>query len=652
MSSADAAHSEPRLLILGTAGHIDHGKSSLVRALTGTDPDRLPEEKARGMTIELGFAHLDLSAPPGDADTRAVRLGIVDVPGHERFIRTMVSGATGIDLAMLVVAADDGVMPQTREHAEILDLLGLRTGVVAINKVDLVDDDRAESVAEHVRQLTEGLSSGDWPIVCVSAASGRGLDELRHTLRLTALAAPQRRASAIFRLAIDRVFAVQGRGTVVTGSVLSGAAQAGTALELHPGARPCKVRELQSHGQSAANVRAGQRAALNLTGVDRETIERGMELATPGCLTASRHVDARLRILSRRARPLASFNRGRVEAATWEQIATVVALDGDEMQPGTAGLVQLRFRTPVVAAHGQRFIVRDENAQATIGGGVILRPVSRRMTRKATDDIGGLKELESADAARRVAEVLRHAGFEPVRDEALACRAGIEPAEAAASRAALKRDGVLTSPVGGADVHADVVRALRGRTMAMLRRFHESSPGAAGLPVERVVGWIERRSAAGIGRALFAALTAEGELVVRGPFVSHRSHRPALSPEDDKLLESLIGELQAAGLDPPAWDKLKCVAGLSKPRQARLLNLARGDARVVLIAPQHFASAEAVDTFKRAVSELATDGQRFTLAQVRDRLKLSRRAVQPMLEYLDRIQFTRRIGDERVRVGS
>lgn len=652
MSSAEAAQTDPRLLILGTAGHIDHGKSSLVRALTGTDPDRLPEEKARGMTIELGFAHLDLHASPGDADAAAVRLGIVDVPGHERFIRTMVSGATGIDLAMLVVAADDGVMPQTREHAEILDLLGLRSGVVVINKVDLVDDDRAASVGEHVRQLTEGFTSRDWPIVRVSASTGRGLDELRSTLRRTALAVPQRKASAIFRLAIDRVFAVQGRGTVVTGSVLSGAAQAGLPLELHPAGLPCKVRELQSHGQSASNVRAGQRAALNLTGVDRETIERGMELATPGCMTASRYVDARLRVLSRRSKPLASFSRGRIEAATWEQIATIVTLDGDELRPGTDGLVQLRFRAPVVAAHDQRFILRDENAQATIGGGVFLRPVSRRMTRKASDDIGGLKELEAADAVRRVAEVLRHAGFDPVRDEALACRAGVEPAEAAAIRSELKRTGVLTSPAGGADVHADVVRALRERTLAMMRRHHESSPGSAGLPVERVVGWIERRSADGVGRALFGALTTEGELVVRGPFVLHRAHKPALSPEDEKLLESLIGELRAAGLDPPAWDKLKCAAGLSKPKQARLLDLARGDARVVLIGPQHFASAEAVETFKQAVCELATDGRRFTLAQVRDRLKLSRRAVQPMLEYLDRIQFTRRIGDERVRVGS
>ncbi|MEE8169008.1 MAG: selenocysteine-specific translation elongation factor, partial [Phycisphaerae bacterium] len=321
MPNDPAAPPATRYRILGTAGHIDHGKSRLVQALTGTDPDRLPEEQARGMTIELGFAHLDL---PGRDGQPGVRLGIVDVPGHERFVRTMVAGATGIDLGLLVVAADDGVMPQTREHAEILHLLGVAHGVVAINKADLVDDERCDAVAEQIVEMTAGTPLHDWPIVRVSAATGSGLDALRDALADVLSAAPDARESAVFRLAIDRVFAVRGRGTVVTGSVLSGTVEPGATLALMPAGLTGRVREIQSHGTSAATVRAGQRAALNLTGIDRARITRGAEMATPRYLTPSRYVDANIHVSSRRERPLASFRRARVEMATWEHVALIV----------------------------------------------------------------------------------------------------------------------------------------------------------------------------------------------------------------------------------------------------------------------------------------------------------------------------------------
>lgn len=660
-----------RFGILGTAGHIDHGKSSLVKALTGVDPDRLPEEKARGMTIELGFARLEL---PG------VRLGVVDVPGHERFVRTMVSGATGIDIGLLVVAADDGVMPQTREHVDILTLLGVHTGVIALNKADLAGPDQISHVARQVAELVAGTPLSDWCVLPVSAVSGAGLDELREELgRLARLNGPavgvDRTGSAVFRLAIDRVFAVAGRGTVVTGSVIDGSVAGGAAVDLLPAGRSCRVREVQSHGSAESAVRAGQRAALNLTGVDREMIERGMELATPGYLTPTRYVDVRLQILSRSRRPLESFQRVRVCMAAREALATTVVLGPIEsgpldaarpadasaigssgslapgaaaIAPGTAAWVQLRFEMPVVAAHGQRFIVRDESAQATLGGGVVLRPVSRRLSRRDdAEACRSLRLMEQDDAAVRAGEALRTAGFETPSDFSLACRAGVQPADAARLREALARSGEL-AVIGGGAVHRAVLSAARERGIVWLRRNHAAKPGQPGVPVERFAGWLERRTSAAVGKALFAALQSEGEIVALGPFVAHRSHRPALSPEDSRLLEACVAELAAAGLDPPELARCKCAVSLSKQRLARLVELARTDARLVLIAPQHFASAEAVARFKSVAAELGQGGRRFKLSDVRDALGLSRRPVQTMLEYLDRVQYTRRVGDERV----
>jgi len=647
LSRADSA--PPRTCILGTAGHIDHGKSSLVKALTGTDPDRLPEEQSRGMTIELGFARLEL---PG------VRMGIVDVPGHERFVRTMVSGATGIDLGLLVVAADDGVMPQTREHVAILALLGVHAGVVAINKADRADAARLAAVTEQVAGMVRETPLATWPVQAVSATTGAGLEALRALLQRAAASLPAATESAIFRMAIDRVFAVAGRGTVVTGSVLRGRAGAGVTLELHPPGASCRVREVQTHGIGAEEVGPGQRAALNLTGIDRDGIERGMELATPGCLQPARYLDARVQLLDRRARGVPSFSRVRVIMGTWEQTATIVLLDrepaaetGDvpsEIAPGGAGYVQLRFRAPVVAAQGQRFILRDESAQQTLGGGVVLNPVSRRIARReAVAAATALRVMDRGDARTRTAEAVRTAGFEALGDLALACRAGVEPREAAALRETLAHEKVLVD-AGGRSVHRAVLESARNRGIEYLRRRHAQQPQAPGIPTERFVGWLERRAAAGMGKWLLAALQRDGDVLVQGPFAFLKTHRAALSPEDGRLIDGMIAELTAAGMDPPEFAKLACVAGQSRPRQTRLADLARSDPRLVMLAPGHFASAESVAAFAAAVRELGAGGRRFKLADVRDRLKLSRRPVQTMLEYMDRTQATRRIGDERV----
>jgi len=633
-----------RFCILGTAGHIDHGKSALVEALTGTDPDRLEEEKARGMTIVLGFARLRLSRPDGGGD---LDVGVVDVPGHERFLKTMVAGATGVDLGMLVVAADDGVMPQTREHVDILDLLGVESGLITISKADLAHEGRIEEVREQINELIRGTSLADWPIVVTSVKAKQGLDDLRTVIQTRAADLPIRRTSSIFRLAIDRVFSIRGRGTVATGSVLSGHAKAADVLELHPAGASCKVREAQSHGELVDDVSGGQRAALNLTGLNNEPIERGMELATPGFLTKSRYVDARVRILSRCDKPFVSHGRARVSLGTRETMATVVVIGGEKIEPGAEAPVQLRLWKPVVAAYGQRFILRSESASATIGGGRVVRPVATRVRPLAADTLTEMQRAESDDTYVRFGEAVRRAGLAMPPPPRLACETGIEPDEVGPYIQRLEEDGLLTK-LGRRQVHRVTLDAIEQRALRYLSRHHANNAAEPGALKDRFIGWIVARTAAGLGRDVFNSLAAQGLITENGPYVAHHEFRPALSAEDAALVEQLVKEITQGGFDPPVWGKLRVIAPLTSPRAKILQDLAKTESRLVSYAPQKYISVEALERFRQTIGELGRDGRRFKLAAVRDALSLSRRVVQPLLEHLDRERFTQRVGDERV----
>lgn len=645
-----------RACILGTAGHIDHGKSSLVKALTGTDPDRLPEEKARGMTIELGFAHLTL--PDADGNHDALQVGIVDVPGHERFVRTMVAGATGIDMAMLVVAADDGVMPQTREHVDILGLLGIERGIIALSKIDLVSADRAGVVRRQLAELTISSPLAGWQVVEVSSRTGAGLDALRCAIAECIAALPPEASADIFRLAIDRVFAIHGRGTVITGSVLSGRVGVGDVLELMPSGTMCKVREVQSHGTTLPGVAAGRRAALNLTGVDRAQIERGMELATPGYLTPARYVDAVVQLIGRqwtvgessprhRDKSLLSHQRVRVCIGTRDITATAVLLDVEKLSPGEEATLQLRFMEPVVAAFGQRFILRNENSQTTLGGGRVVRPVSRRMRSRDTEERQALTRAMSSDAGERCEQAVRENGFVAPNAIRLACRTGVGSAEAREIVNRLRIEEKLVSLTPGREAHGDVIRNIERRSLVLLLRHHAAHPLEPGILRDRFIGWLEKRSDPPLARVLASRMESGGKLVVRGPYVAHADFRPALSAEDTALLDQLVSEVAAAGFDPPPWSALKTIAPLSKQRARVLEEIAKTESRLVPFGPQQYISREAMDRLKQVVRELGA-GRSFKLAEVRDAIGASRRVVQPLLEHLDRIQFTRRIGDERV----
>lgn len=646
-SGSQASTHEPnRYLILGTAGHIDHGKSTLVQALTGIDPDRLPEEKARGMTIELGFAPL----PIGDR-----LFGVVDVPGHERFVRTMVAGATGIDVALLVVAADDGVMPQTREHAQILDLLSIDRGCIAITKSDLVPAARIDEVLEQIAELVEDLTLRDCPVVAVSGTTGAGLDELRETLKSCADQTPARGPSGVFRMAIDRVFTIRGRGTVVTGSVQSGQVQAGDALELMPPGLPVKVREVQTHGREYGPVGRGQRAALNLTGVKHEQVRRGHELATPGFLQPSQYLDASIRLLADAAKPLASHTTARLCIGTTEMLARVVLFDAEKLAPGVSAPAQLRPRVPIVTQHGQRFILRHETASHTMGGGIVLRPASTRTAARLRDNLAGLRALESGGPAERLAEVFRRVGFAERSDMQLACRAGLDPADVAPLQQELTQAGVLINLPGiKRELHAAALEDLRDQAQHFLKRWHARHPSEPGFPAARFVTWIARRAMPGntkgqkeIGKPLYEHLLKAGTMRVQGTYVCHLEFAPALSGEDQSMLDELLRRYQRSTFQPPTIPELRKELGRSFPRAERMISHALSQELLVRIDSDILLHTEVHQQLKQTVRELIASQGPVTVAQIRRALGSTRKFVVPICEHLDRIGFTRRSGDTR-----
>jgi selenocysteine-specific elongation factor len=637
---AAAAH-EHTHVIVGTAGHIDHGKSSLVKRLTGIDPDRLPEEQARGMTIDLGFAHVDLGGK---------RVSIVDVPGHERFVRNMVAGATGVDMAMLVVAADDGVMPQTREHVDILNLLGIDRGLIVITKVDLVGPERAADAENAVRALVAGTGLSDAPTVRVSNITGAGFEDLKVGLELLIGAHDRRRRSDVFRLPIDRSFSVAGRGTVVTGSLMSGQVKAGEEVDLLPAGRRVRVRGLQSHHEDVGNADAGQRTAVNLAGIKHDELGRGDELATPGFLTSSSLMEVSLRVLSSAARPVASRMKVRVTLATREEIATVIV--GAPIAPGTEAFAQFRFREPMVAQFGQRFIFRDETASRTLGGGRVIRPVGLRKWKGTEPEIAALHGLAEGSPGQRVLQVFRDAAQEPPTELQTACRAGVDRTEVAALvKAGLEGGQLIAAGAAGgtkliiaAEVVADAERTVTG----FIEHFHKENPKKLGIPRRELSAALEERVRRPVLEAVLARLIAAKKLAGKDDAVFAAGREPPLSESDRKLSEGLESEIRSGGFAPPEPEQCKAAAGVDGKRLKQMLDLLTAQGRLAFIAPGIYLHGEYVAKLKQLVTEAVGRQGSVAVKDIRDSTGSSRKYVVPLVEYLDKIGFTQRVGDNRV----
>ncbi|MEK6675645.1 MAG: selenocysteine-specific translation elongation factor [Planctomycetota bacterium] len=642
-SSRESAKADvARHFIIGTAGHIDHGKTSLVHALTGTNPDRLPEEQRRGMTIELGFAGFAVDD---------IQFGVVDVPGHEKFVRTMVAGATGIDIALLVVAADDSVMPQTIEHVEILHLLGVKRCVVALTKVDKVDEELAALAEEEVQTLLATTPFTNAAVCPVSSLTGQGLDRLRAALSAAASELTMDTPRKPFRMAIDRVFTVPGRGTVVTGSTLRGAVEEGETLELMPAGVSCKVRGLQTHGVALRGVGRGQRAAINLAGVDREAVERGHELATPGYLRPSHLMDVKIKCLTTAKHPLRTASTVRLGMGTRETPVRVVLLQGEYLEPGAEMYAQLRSGEPLIATHGQRFILRDASATRTIGGGVVLSPNARRRRRHADLGLDVLEGLDHGDQDARVAQVLRMAGFNRPPDLAICAQAGVELEQVPAILLQLQSTKNWIT-LEGTDVRVSPA-ALEDFTLRLVdwvERYHRGHPDEPGRNVDSVVGWLERTAGRGVARPMLDSIVKKGRLKSLGRFICAPAFAPALSTADEKLFRAIVEEIQSGAFQPPGTDELKCAAQVERKRVERLVTLGVALGELVRIEPKMYVHREVERRMREVVGELIGRAGSVSVAEIREALHSSRKFVVPFVEYLDRIGFTRRVEDRRVLV--
>ncbi len=627
-------------VILGTAGHIDHGKSALVEALTGTHPDRLEEEKRRGITIDLGFAFLA---------AEDVRLGFVDVPGHERFVRNMLAGAGGIDLVLLVIAADESIKPQTREHFEICRLLGIRQGLVALTKADLVDAETLGLVRLEIEEFVRGSFLEGAPIVAVSARTGAGVPNLRESLFQAARAAPARDTSNYCRLPIDRAFAVKGFGTVVTGTLVSGAAAVGDELELFPGGRRVRVRGLHSAGQSVERATAGQRTAVNLAGVELDEVRRGMALASPGRFRATRQLDARVRLLAS-AKPVKNQSLAHFHAGTAETIAELVLLGSETIPAGGTGLAQLRLREPVLVLAGDRFILRQFSPMTTIGGGVAIDSLARRHRRGDRAAIELLEALETGSREDALAALAQAETGGLTLEEAVARTAWAE-GEVRATAESLEGAGRLRIASRDPWVMAAsaTVAACASQAREVIEVFHAASPLAPGMPKEE----LRDRAARGLLPEIFSMvlddLVRGKVLAVAGDLVMRAGRSVVLTAEEERARQQIEAAFEKAGLAVPRLAEILPRLPVDAKRAEKLVQMLLREGKLIKAGEDVVFHRGAIERLKGLLAAYKTkQGNKISVPAFKELAGISRKYAIPLLEYLDRARVTRRVGDERI----
>jgi selenocysteine-specific elongation factor len=635
---------EPRL-VLGTAGHIDHGKTALIRALTGVDTDRLPEEKARGITIDLGFAPLDLAG--------GLRVGVVDVPGHERLVRTMVAGATGIDVVLLVVAADEGVMPQTREHVAICELLGVTSGVVALTKIDIASDDLAELAEAEVEDFLGGTCLTGSPIVRVSAVSGEGLDALRGKLSTqieTATARTPR--SGPPRLSIDRVFAARGFGAVVTGTLVGAALAVGDAVEVQPSARPARVRGLQRHGTAAERVEPGARCAVNLQGIELGDISRGQVVTRPGALTPTLTLDVELVWLDVAPRSKQSVS---VEllAGTAERRARVIPVGSDALEPGKAGFARLHVEgEPVPLLPGDRFVLRGFARTAmggtTLGGGRVLDVAPPRRRRSDPGLLRDLQALAQREPHGDLAVRIRRAGLSGATHEALRRETGLDEGTLDRSLEALRESGAALPTSGGVWLDSSALDNLEKRLEAALDAWHAAEPLLPGMPAGTLRGRVPANVPRAAAELALVRLAERGALCIEGDLVRRPDHRPKLGAEQRALVERILDEATSAGLDPPGLREWAERLETPLERLRDLLAHLEREGRLVRAGEDLWFDRTAIDALReRIVAHLREHGRLETPAY-KALIGTTRRTAVPLMELFDEQRLTMRKGDARL----
>ena len=659
-------------IIIGTAGHIDHGKTALVRALTGIDADRLPEEKRRGITIDIGFADLDL----GD-----LRIGFVDVPGHERFVKNMLAGAHGIDVVALIIAADESVMPQTREHFDICRLLGVTTGLIVLTKKDLVDDELLALARAEAEELVKGSFLEGASIVPVSSRTGDGLDNVKQALREIGARVPERSTDYVARLPIDRSFTMRGFGAVITGTLIAGTINEGDELDLLPAGARVRVRGVQVHGSPVKQAVAGQRTAVNLAGIDSAAIERGMVLVEPGRLRMTQIVDAAINVLPDAPRPLRSRQRVRVHLGAAEVLARVrvlafpspraergqgtddavshaptlnpsphVGREANQIAPGAQGFAQLRFESPIVAVLGDRFILRAYSPQVTIGGGEILDPfATRHRSRELPETREALKILAGGDRCQQLTQFVVGAG-----------RLGMTAAQVGARTA--WRDEVIARTVkdaetAGAIIQLDstligsaVYRELNEAILKEIEAFHKREPLARGLPKELLRDRFFAGAAPELFREVTARLEKDGAFVSEKEVVRLREYSRDLSTDDTRARDKLETVYRAAGVAPPSLAEAFASAGLDNTRGRKILQLLVDSGVLIKVHGDMLFHHEALESLTEKLRKHAASraDRSIDVGTFKELARISRKYAIPLLEHFDRQRVTRREGDRRI----
>ncbi len=642
MALADGA-AQP--LVLGTAGHIDHGKTALIRALTGVDTDRLPEEKARGITIELGFAPLDL----GDD----LRIGVVDVPGHEGLVRTMVAGATGIDLVLLVVAADEGVMPQTREHLAICDLLGLAHGVVALTKIDLADEDMAELAEEEVRELVASSSLATAPILRVSAQTGDGIEALRGALVETARASAARTPrSGPPRLSVDRLFGAKGFGAVVTGTLIGGALSVGDAVEIHPIGRKARVRGLQSFGVSGEQVRPGARCAVNLQGVELADVARGMVVSAPEALQPTRALDAEITLLPE-APAVTKPIPVEFLAGTAERRARLAPIGADRIEPGETGFARIHLEEePLALLPGDRFILRGfartTGGGASIGGGSVLdvAPPHRRLSNPAL--LQELFALAAGDARSAVEIRVKRTGFAGLSIASLGHETGIDEAALRELLAEIAAAGEINEVSAGIWLGSAATQELEGRLLAALAAFHQRERLLPGMPRGALGGVLPENTAPGTFELLLTRLVAADRIAVEEKLVRLPEHAPTLTKQQEEIATRVRADAASAGLEPPTPREWSEKTGVDLEALRGVLAHLEREGALVRAPGDLWFDRTAVDDLRERVVAHLREHQTLETPAYKSMIGTTRKYAVPLMELFDAEHLTMRAGENRV----
>lgn len=626
--------------ILGTAGHIDHGKSTLVKALTGTDPDRLKEEKERGITLDLGFASLDL--PSGN------RLGIVDVPGHEGLIKNMLAGVGGIDIVMLVIAADEGIMPQTREHLAICDLLHVKKGLIALTKMDAAEKDWLALVQDEVREFVKGTFLEKSPIVPVSAKTGENLETLRQELDKLAKEVAPKSPNGILRLPIDRVFTMKGFGTVITGTLLSGTISQDQEVDILPKGATTKVRGIQSHNQAAQRAVAGQRTAVNLQGIEKDHISRGDTIVTKGFFTTTRNVDCSLSMLKQATRGIKTGTRIRFYNNTQESIGRAALVGANELNPGDDGYVQFRLEQPVLIQHGDRFIIRFYSPMETLGGGMVLDPHPRRhKTSTMAESVKNLTVLEKGSLEERLAVIVAGKALAGLEEAAILGSLAADKQEITSALAALAQKKIIVR-VDNLYVHSGQLAILEKKVLDLIAEFHKANSLKPGIDKEEVKGLLKARLHPRALTMAIDGLIRKKQVEAEGSKLKLPGFKPAVGKDQGLYKDRIVEAIKKGGSQPPVREEFPALFGITDRDAKDLLKLLADEGRVVRINDSLYLDNAVLEAIKADLAKHLREKKEIVVAEFRDIARTSRKFAVPLLEYFDSQKLTQRVGDKRV----